>query len=260
MSMQTSEDVDVVVVGGGPGGSTLATLLAMQGHRVVVLEKETFPRYQIGESLLPSTVHGVCRLTGVSDYLASAGFTTKRGGTYRWGSNPEPWTFAFAISPRMAGKTSYAYQVERSKFDKILLDHARRMGADVRENCPVTDVLSDGIRVHGVAYTDSDGNTRQIHARYVVDASGNRSSIYRHMLTASEYTLNSSAASALFRILRRREAPLGPELRKHPERGLRQRLVLVHTAGVTRSLALALSCAGRWPARFKGIQRRRCAA
>ena len=70
-------ETDVVVVGGGPGGSTLATLVAMRGHRVVLLEKEKFPRYQIGESLLPSTVHGICRLTGVADKLAKAGFTKK---------------------------------------------------------------------------------------------------------------------------------------------------------------------------------------
>src|SRR5215475_9066949 len=118
------EETDVVVIGGGPGGSTLATLVAMQGHRVILLEKEKFPRYQIGESLVPSTVHGVCRLTGVADELHKAGFTKKRGGTQRWGANPEPWTFAFSVSPRMTGETSFAYQVERSKFDKILLDHA----------------------------------------------------------------------------------------------------------------------------------------
>src|SRR6202161_2860931 len=110
-----SEETDVVVIGGGPGGSTLATLVAKRGHRVVLLEKEKFPRWQIGESLLPSTIHGVCRLTGVAEQLAKAGFTLKRGGTFRWGANPEPWTFAFSVSPRMAGATSYAYQVRRSE-------------------------------------------------------------------------------------------------------------------------------------------------
>jgi halogenation protein CepH len=70
--MSTNEEADVVVAGGGPGGSTLATLIAMRGHHVVLLEKESFPRYQIGESLLPSTVHGICRLTGVADELAKA--------------------------------------------------------------------------------------------------------------------------------------------------------------------------------------------
>jgi halogenation protein CepH len=109
-----SEEADVVVVGGGPGGSTLATLVAMAGHHVVLLEKEKFPRYQIGESLLPSTVHGICSLTGVADKLAKAGFTKKRGGTFRWGATREPWTFSFSVSPKITGETSHAYQVERS--------------------------------------------------------------------------------------------------------------------------------------------------
>ncbi len=188
MSIEGVEDVDVVVVGGGPGGSTLASLVAMQGHRVVVLEKEKFPRYQIGESLLPSTVHGVCRLTGVADELAQAGFTVKRGGTQRWGANPEPWTFSFSVSPKMSGQTSYAYQVERSKFDKILLDHARRMGADVREECSVNDVIGDADRISGVSYTTSDGKAGQIRAKYVVDASGNKSRIYKEVGGSRKYS------------------------------------------------------------------------
>jgi halogenation protein CepH len=183
-----NDEADVVVVGGGPGGSTLATLVAMRGHRVVLLEKEKFPRYQIGESLLPSTVHGVCRLTGVADELAKAGFTKKRGGTQRWGANPEPWTFAFSVSPKMAGETSYAYQVERSKFDQILLDHARHMGVEVREQHAVSDVIDDGERVTGVTYADPDGNMGTIRARYVVDASGNRSRIYRQAGAVRQYS------------------------------------------------------------------------
>ena len=183
-----SEEADVVVVGGGPGGSTLATLVAMRGHHVVLLEKEKFPRYQIGESLLPSTVHGICRLTGVADELAKAGFTKKRGGTFRWGATPEPWTFAFSVSPKMVGETSHAYQVERSKFDQILLDHARHMGVDVREQHAVSDVTGDGDRIHGVSYTDADGNTGTIRARYVVDASGNKSRIYQRAGTTRQYS------------------------------------------------------------------------
>jgi halogenation protein CepH len=183
-----SEETDVVVVGGGPGGSTVATLVAMRGHRVVLLEKEKFPRWQIGESLLPSTVHGVCRLTGVADELAKAGFTKKRGGTQRWGANPEPWTFAFSVSPRMTGETSYAYQVERSKFDQILLDHARHVGVDVREQHAVTDVIEDEGRVVGVSYAGADGSEGTIRARYVVDASGNRSRIYQRAGAARQYS------------------------------------------------------------------------
>ena len=188
MSTDGVNEADVVVVGGGPGGSTLATIVAMRGHRVVLLEKEKFPRYQIGESLLPSTIHGICLLTGVADDLARAGFTRKRGGTFRWGANPEPWTFAFSVSPKMAGETSYAYQVERSKFDQILLDHARGKGVDVREQHTVTAVLNDGDRVAGVSFTDTAGNTGTIRAKYVVDASGNKSRIYQHAGATREYS------------------------------------------------------------------------
>lgn len=182
------EEFDVVVVGGGPGGSTLATLVAMQGHRVVILEKETFPRYQIGESLLPSTIHGVCRMTGVADDLAQAGFTLKRGGTLRWGANPDPWTFAFSVSSKMAGSTSFAYQVERSKFDKILLDNARKKGVEVREQATVSDVIEGAERVEGVRYTDADGVEHEVRGKFVVDASGNGSRIYKRVGGTREYS------------------------------------------------------------------------
>jgi FAD-dependent halogenase len=188
MSSNGIEDADVVIVGGGPGGSTLASLVAMQGHRVIVLEKEKFPRYQIGESLLPSTTRGVCRLTGVSEELDRAGFVVKRGGTFRWGSNPEPWTFSFALSPKMATDNSIAYQVERSRFDKILLNHAGRLGADIREECLVTNVIRDENRIGGVAYTNADGSEHRIRARYVVDASGSNSTIHTQTGGSRKYS------------------------------------------------------------------------
>jgi halogenation protein CepH len=186
--MTTAEEFDVVVVGGGPAGSTLATLVAMQGHQVLLLDKEVFPRYQIGESLLPSTVQGICRMLGVTDEVAAAGFPRKQGGTFRWGSNPTPWTFSFSISPKIAGPTSFAYQVERSKFDKILLDNAGRKGVTVREGCPVSDVIEDGDRVTGVVYTDPDGTERRVTGRFVVDASGNTSRIHKRVGGTREYS------------------------------------------------------------------------
>jgi hypothetical protein len=76
----------------------------------------------------------VCRLTGVADELAKAGFTVKRGGTQRWGANPEPWTFSFSVSPKLTGQTSYAYQVERSRFDQILLDQTHAKWAPMSES------------------------------------------------------------------------------------------------------------------------------
>ncbi|MET7474083.1 FAD-dependent oxidoreductase [Streptomyces sp. NPDC005648] len=171
-------EFDVIVVGGGPAGSTAATAVALRGHRVLLLEQQAFPRYQIGESLLPSTVHGVCRILGVEDEVARAGFKVKRGGTFRWGRNRDPWQFSFALSPRLADPTSFAYQVERQRFDAILLDNARRKGVDVRERCRVREVVADGERVRGVRWTGPDGEVGEARARYVVDASGNGSRIH----------------------------------------------------------------------------------
>ncbi|MGM1059476.1 tryptophan 7-halogenase [Saccharothrix sp. Mg75] len=182
------EDFDVVVVGGGPGGSTTAALVARQGHRVLLLERDHHPRYQIGESLLPATVHGVCRILGVADELANAGFPRKRGGTFKWGASPEPWDFSFALSPRMAGPTSYAYQVERARFDEILLRNAAAEGVEVREGCAVRRVLTEDDRVTGVEYTDQDGTEVAVRARYTIDASGNTSRLHREVGGARQYS------------------------------------------------------------------------
>lgn len=176
---EAPREYDAIVVGGGPGGSTAATLVAKAGHRVLLLEKEVFPRFQIGESLLPVTIHGVCRLLGVSEELERASFVRKRGGTFRWGTSPEPWNFLFAYSPLLRGPHSDAYQVERMKFDEILLRNAARQGVEVREGVSVSGVLEEGGRVVGVRCADADGRVREERARYVVDASGTRSSLYR---------------------------------------------------------------------------------
>lgn len=173
-----TERFDVVVVGGGPGGSATATFVAKSGHRVLLLEKETFPRYQIGESLLPATVQGTCHLLGVGDDLRRAGFTVKRGGYFRWGTNPEPWVLDFNTVPGLEGLAAPAFQVERMKFDQILLDNARRCGAEVREGCQVTGVLTGDGRVTGVRYLDG-GREREALARFVVDASGNTGQLFR---------------------------------------------------------------------------------
>jgi len=178
------EHFDLIVIGGGPGGSTLATFVAMQGHRVLLLERELLPVYKIGESLLPATVNGICAMLGVTDELKSAGFVVKQGGTFRWGRNKEPWTFAFSLSSKLRGPTSFAYQVERMKFDTILLNNARRKGVDVRERHAAIDVLlDDNQRVTGVAFRDAAGRHIEGRSRFVVDASGWSTTLARHVGT-----------------------------------------------------------------------------
>jgi halogenation protein CepH len=189
MSTADAESFDVIVVGGGPGGSTASSLIAMDGHQVLLLEKEQFPRYQIGESLLPATIHGICPMLGVEEEVKNAGFMLKRGGTFKWGTNPDPWTFAFALSRRMAGPTSFAYQVERMKFDTILLENARRLGVDVRQNSHVSGIDRDGTgRVCGLRYLDHTGTPRRATAPFVVDASGHTSKLHNEVGGNREYS------------------------------------------------------------------------
>ncbi|HEX3757322.1 MAG TPA: tryptophan 7-halogenase [Kofleriaceae bacterium] len=171
------EAFDVIVLGGGPGGSSAASFVAMQGHSVLLLEKERFPRHQIGESLLPATTYGICSLLGIRDRIERAGFPRKNGGTFRWGKNPEPWTFRFAANPRVPG--GYAYQVERSVFDKMLLDAAREKGVDVREQHTVLGVDEHDGRLSRVRFRDDRGVERVADAKYVVDSEGNRGQHYQ---------------------------------------------------------------------------------
>ncbi|HEX3961413.1 MAG TPA: tryptophan 7-halogenase [Trebonia sp.] len=209
MSAGNTEQFDVVVVGGGPSGSTVAAVTALRGRRTLLLESELFPRYQIGESLLPSTVHGVCRLIGAADAVANAGFVRKRGGTFKWGANPDPWTFTFSVSPRMASPTAFSYHVERMEFDKILLDNASRVGAEVRQQCAATRILEEGGRVSGVWYHDAQGTERLVRARYVIDASGNKSRIYRAMGGSRNYSsfFRNLALFGYFRNAKRQPEP-----------------------------------------------------
>jgi halogenation protein CepH len=175
------QSFDVIVVGGGPAGSTVASFIAMEGHKVLLLERERFPRHQIGESLLPATINGVCVMLGVSEELAQANFTYKLGGTYRWGRHPEPWSFTFGPSSMVPGSQAFAYQVERMKFDHILLNNARKKGVDVREQHTVTEVLEEAGRITGVGFTDAQGNKKTARARYVIDASGNTTTLSRNV-------------------------------------------------------------------------------
>jgi halogenation protein CepH len=184
----TTVDWDVIVVGGGPAGSTASTLTALDGHRVLLLEREALPRYQIGESLLPSTIHGILPLLGVRDEVERAGFVRKNGGTFRWGASEAPWTFAFAASPGMVELGAYGYQVERAKFDAILLANAKRQGVDVREGHRAVSALEADGRVCGVRFVDDAGNSREATAKFVVDASGHGSRLHSAVGGQREYS------------------------------------------------------------------------
>jgi halogenation protein CepH len=158
---------DVVVVGGGPAGSVASTLLAGAGHRVLVLERERFPRYHIGESLLSATLP-ILDTIGATPLIERHGFLRKPGGTFQWGRQREPWSFWFGEDP---GGRPYAFQVVRAEFDKLLLDNARAHGAEVREEHAVTSIDTRGTNpvVHARA---RDGTTLRLMPRFVVDASG----------------------------------------------------------------------------------------
>jgi len=165
-------DYDVAIVGGGPAGSTVATLLARGGRRVVLFERERFPRYHIGESLLSATLP-ILAYVGVLDDVERHGFVKKPGGTFLWGSSAEPWTFWFREDP---GGYSHAFHVLRSEFDALLLRHAGKQGAEIVEEAHVDDVVGEGpFRIH----VRAAGKPVTVDARYVVDASGQQALLGR---------------------------------------------------------------------------------
>ena len=174
-----STKFDIVVVGGGPAGSTAAGYLAKHGHSVLLLERSEFPRHRIGESLLPSLMP-ILEDFGLVDKCHEAGFVKKTGATFIWGKSREPWTVDFETTPFLPAP--YTFHVDRAAFDQILLDHARERGVEVRQNVKVTDVLKDGERVVGVTYREGrDGPVQSVNAKFVVDASGSASVIGRRV-------------------------------------------------------------------------------
>jgi flavin-dependent dehydrogenase len=168
MAEQEVEQCDVAVIGGGPGGSTAAALLARRGYKVIALEKAHHPRFHIGESLLPMNLPVFERL-GVLDKVRALG-VFKPGADFEADNERGYNTYAFA---RAIGQSPpHAYQVWRQDFDQMLYQHARESGADAREGHEVIQVEQRGPRENWLDVKTDDGRSYRIQARYVVDASG----------------------------------------------------------------------------------------
>jgi 2-polyprenyl-6-methoxyphenol hydroxylase-like FAD-dependent oxidoreductase len=165
--MNPPRDEDVLVVGGGPGGSTVATLLARGGLRVAIVERETFPRFKVGESLIP-TCMDICRRLGVLDRVLGHGFQLKYGAIFHDQELGLQSTFDFKPGRPWP---AFTLDVHRAEFDQILLDHAAAQpGVTLHQPATVEKVAFDG---HGAtARISNAGGERELRAAFLVDASG----------------------------------------------------------------------------------------
>lgn len=168
MTLNSNPIYDAAIVGGGPAGAATGAQLAKAGKRVIILEKESFPRFSIGESLLP---HGndLLREIGVWDKLEKAGFLRKYGAEFCTGDGSRLQRFWFGQN--MGPTHEYAYQVERAKFDQLLLDHARELGCEVHEQTRVSNIESPDKEIMTLQCSSINGNL-EVKARWVIDASG----------------------------------------------------------------------------------------
>jgi flavin-dependent dehydrogenase len=164
-----TSDYEVIVIGGGPAGSTVSTLIAQAGRRVGLFERERFPRFHIGESLIPET-YWVLKRLNMLEKMQRSHFVKKYSVQFvnASGKLSAPFYF-FDNKPHECSQT---WQVVRSEFDQMMLDNAREHGVDAHEGVHVVNVLFENDRAVGVAIKDADGTRREIRAKVIVDASG----------------------------------------------------------------------------------------
>jgi flavin-dependent dehydrogenase len=163
------ENPDVVVIGGGPAGSTVSTLLAQRGYQVELFERERFPRFHIGESLIPET-YWVLKRLDMLPKMQQSHFVKKYSVQFVSASGRLSAPFYFWDNK--PHECSQTWQVQRSEFDQMMLENAREHGVIAHEGTRVFDVLWDGDRAVGVTIRGEDGAFREVRAPVVVDASG----------------------------------------------------------------------------------------
>jgi flavin-dependent dehydrogenase len=168
--MTSSNQYDALIIGAGPAGSTTAALLAEHGHRVLVLERERFPRYHIGESLLPFTFQPLERL-GLIGRMRESAFVKKYSVQFvsPSGRASQPFYFFNRYDRETVAQT---WQVLRSEFDQMLLDNARARGAQVLEETTVTELIRENGRVTGACARTRGGAPVEYHAPITLDCSG----------------------------------------------------------------------------------------
>jgi flavin-dependent dehydrogenase len=200
--MDEANHYEVIVIGAGPAGSTTAALLAEKGRRVLVLEKEKFPRYHVGESLMPYCWFTLNRL-GLVEEMERIAYTKKYSVQFvtQDGRQSQPFYFF----QHYDHPSSTTWQVERADFDLMLLKNARAKGAEVRELTPVQRLLKDdGGRVIGVEALDENKNKLQVFAAFTIDCSGREQvSVARDGWRVRDPQLNKIAIWTYYRGARR---------------------------------------------------------
>ena len=173
MRMKTSEPLDVLIIGAGPAGCSTASLLAEQGHRVLVLEREKFPRYHVGESLIPFT-YGPLERLGLIPRMKQSHFTKKFSVQFVApnGKASQPFYFFNRYDRETVAQS---WQILRSEFDQMLMEHARSKGATVLEEMTVISLIKEDGRVAGARGTAKDGTPFEFRASITLDCTGKES-------------------------------------------------------------------------------------
>jgi flavin-dependent dehydrogenase len=178
MSPEPSSSPDVLVIGGGPAGSTAATLIAQQGYAVQLFEREKFPRFHIGESLIPET-YWVLKRLGMLPKMQQSHFVKKYSVQFVNASGRLSAPFYFWDNK--PHECSQTWQVVRSEFDQLMLENAREHGVQVFEQTRVLDAIFEGERAVGVRVRAADGSEREVRGAVVVDASGQQCMLQNRM-------------------------------------------------------------------------------